>query len=149
MRSTSACGGSSATKRWASSREMNFAVDGMMRQNVDHLQTVLLAAAGGDLVAQDGLLTGIVHEAANTNSGLCVGLADGPAGEAARDRDHVLLRVAAVHAQRVQLHQLAAVVLVQPVRLPRQLLRQVAPRAPGEWSDLKHASGEIDSQLSR
>ena len=36
-----------------------------------------------------------------------------PAGERTRHLGHVLLRVAAVHAERVQLHQLAAVVLVQ------------------------------------
>ena len=39
---------------------------------------------------------------------------DRPAGERARHFGDVLLRVAAVDAERVQLHQLAAVVLVQP-----------------------------------
>jgi hypothetical protein len=38
---------------------------------------------------------------------------DRPAGERAGDLGDVLLRVAAVDAQRVQLHQLAAVVLVE------------------------------------
>ena len=33
-----------------------------MRQNVDHLEAVLLAAARGDFVAQHGLLAEIVHE---------------------------------------------------------------------------------------
>src|SRR6266850_5035277 len=41
---------------------------------------------------------------------------DRPSGERARDLGDVFLRVAAVHAERVQLHQLAAVVLVEPLR---------------------------------
>ena len=136
MRSTSACGGSSATKRWASSLEMNLRGRGMMRQDVDHLQPVLLAAARGNLVAQHDLLAGIVHEAGEHEFGLRVGLPDGPAGEAARHRDHVLLGVAAVHAERVQFHHLAAVVLVEPVRLARQLLGQV----PARWRTVRPAN---------
>ena len=46
----------------------------------------------------------------------CRGLLDRPAGERARHLGDVLLRVAAVDAERVQLHQLARVVLVQPAR---------------------------------
>ena len=46
-------------------------------------------------------------------------LLDRPAGERARDLGDVLLRVAAVDAERVQLHQLAAVVLVQALRRVR------------------------------
>src|SRR2546425_272207 len=38
---------------------------------------------------------------------------DGPAGEAARHLHHVLLGIAAVHPEGVQLHQLARVVLVE------------------------------------
>ena len=41
-------------------------------------------------------------------------IAYGPAREAARHFDHVLLRVAAVHSQSVQLHQLPPVVFVEP-----------------------------------
>src|SRR3989454_6758833 len=41
---------------------------------------------------------------------------DTPASEDARHVDHVLLRVAAVHAEGVQLEQLAGVVLVEPQR---------------------------------
>src|SRR5262249_25112570 len=48
--------------------------------------------------------------------GLLVGLANRPAGKAPCDGDHVLLRVAAVDAKRVELEQLAAVVLVEAVR---------------------------------
>ena len=46
------------------------------------------------------------------------GLLDRPARERARDFDDVLLRIAAIDAKRVQLHQLAPVVLVEPALLP-------------------------------
>ncbi len=42
-----------------------------------------------------------------------------PAGEDARDIADVLLAVAAIHSERVQLHQLAGIVLVDPLRHPR------------------------------
>src|SRR5215211_5082910 len=48
---------------------------------------------------------GVVHPAAARRE-------DRPAGEGARHLLHVLLRVAALDAERVQLHQLARVVLV-------------------------------------
>src|SRR5207245_11005601 len=43
-----------------------------------------------------------------------LGLLDAPAGEYARDVDHVLLGVAAVYAERVELEQLPGIVLVDP-----------------------------------
>ena len=53
------------------------------------------------------------------------GFCDRPAGERARDFLDVLLRVAAVDAERVQLHQLAGVVLVDAAR-PRGSARPAA-----------------------
>ena len=53
--------------------------------------------------------------------------ADRPAGQDLRQLLHVLLRVAAVDAERVQLEQLARVVLVQPARVPSR--RAAARRA--------------------
>ena len=44
-----------------------------------------------------------------------LGTLDAPAREDARDVDHILLGIAAVHAQRVELEQLAGVVLVDPL----------------------------------
>ena len=55
---------------------------------------------------------------------------DGPAGQDARQRDHVGLAVAAIDAQRVQLHEFARVILVQPLELaprPRAAGRRVEP----------------------
>ena len=57
---------------------------------------------------------------------------DGPAGENLRELLHVLLRVAAVDAERVQLEQLARVVFVQPALLatcPAAGLRAARARA--------------------
>src|SRR5258705_10871758 len=50
--------------------------------------------------------------------GALLGAVDAPAREDARDGDHVLLRVPAIHAECVQLEQLARVVLVQTARRP-------------------------------
>ena len=65
---------------------------------------------------------------------------DRPAGQNACQLLHVLLRVAAVHAERVQLHQLARVVLVQS-----------APRAGCPLTGARAArdAGPIDWKLSR
>ena len=48
-----------------------------------------------------------------------LGTANAPACEDAGDRNHVLLRVSPVHAEGVQLEQLAGVVLVEALRLSR------------------------------
>src|SRR5256886_7037156 len=52
-----------------------------------------------------------------------LGIFDGPAGERARHFDHVLLGVAAIHAQRMQLEQLAAEVLVDAAARAAAALR--------------------------
>src|SRR5688572_10431609 len=109
----------------------------MRREDVEYLLAVGLSAAGLDDVAEHDLLPGIVdarledeapaafHPTAPSPRGGAPGLPrvlDRPARERARDFGHVLLRIAAVDAERVQLHQLAAVVLVEssarPGRLP-------------------------------
>ena len=81
------------------------------------MQAVLLLAARGNLVSQHDLLAAVVHERGEHEFRLGSRQLDGPPGEAARHRDHILLRVAPVDAQRMQLHQLAAVILVETVRL--------------------------------
>src|SRR5258708_6262461 len=54
-----------------------------------------------------------MHFVVVAESSAFAGALDGPTGEAARHFDNVLLRIAAVYAERVQFQQLAAVVLVQ------------------------------------
>ena len=59
---------------------------------------------------------------------------DGPAGQDLRELLHVLLRVAAVDAERVQLEQLARVVLVQPALRARPRPASAArERGPIDW----------------
>ena len=106
----------------------------MSGQEVEHVLAVLDAAAGGEALAEHHLGGGVVHVGAEEEVPLlrkaqaaealgarepplgllaAGGRDDGPAGEGARHLDDVVLRVAAVDAQGVQLHQLAGVVLVQ------------------------------------
>ncbi len=44
-------------------------------------------------------------------------LPDAPSGERLRDVDDVILRVSAIHAERVQFHEFAAVILIQTALL--------------------------------
>ena len=76
----------------------------------------LLAAAGRNFVAEHGFLAEIVHEWREDEFRI-FGTTHRPAGEATRHRDDVGLRIAALHAERVQFHDFAAVVFVEPVRL--------------------------------
>src|SRR5262249_60526355 len=66
-----------------------------------------------DHVAEHDFLAGIVEARIEPEAAAKPRVLDRPPREGARDLGHVLLRVAAVHAERVQLHQLAAVVLVE------------------------------------
>ena len=71
-------------------------------------------------VAERNALTRI-HRAGHPGAG------DRPARERARDLHHVHLRVAPVHPERVQLHELARVVLVYSA-LPTAVLRHPGAR---------------------
>src|SRR5207249_1250079 len=78
-----------------------------------------------EIVPQEDLRAGIVTVRVKREQPLLEGITERPvrtgrkvdarAGEDTRERLHVGLRVAAVYAQRVQLHQLARVVLVDRV----------------------------------
>ena len=88
----------------------------MPRQDVEDLFAVAFAAAGFDDVAEHDLLAGIVQARIEAEAAAEPRRLNRPAGERARDLGDVLLRVAAVDAERVELHQLAPVVLVQALR---------------------------------
>ena len=126
----------------------------MVREDIDRLKAILLAAARGDFVAEHGLLAEVVHERREHEFGIGR-VANRPAGEAARHRDHVVLRIAALDAERVQLHHLAAVVFVEPVRLLPQrpgenrVRHSVDGPALGANGPTSNAPGAMDSQLSR
>ena len=94
------------------------------RDDVEHFLAFLDAAAGRELLPEDRLLARVVDRRIEDElAGLPV---ERPSGERARDFLHVLLRVAAVDAERVQLHQLARIVLVEAaLRLLLQALHQL------------------------
>src|SRR5262245_65240969 len=89
----------------------------MLREDVDHALAVVRPAAGRDAVPDHDLLALVVHRGPEEKAPLDPRAIDRPAGEGACDFGDVALRVAAVDAERVQLHQLARVVLVE-ARLP-------------------------------
>src|SRR5687767_4124851 len=84
-----------------------------MDENIDHLECIFLASASGDLHAKYGFFALIVHEGVKLEAAATARIPYGPAGEASGDFSDVLLRVAAIHTERVQLHQLARVILVE------------------------------------
>src|SRR5262245_52648598 len=86
----------------------------MRREDVEHLLAVGLPAARFDQVSEHDLLSRIVDTRLEDEAAALTGIGNRPAREGTRDFRHVLLRIPAVDAERVQLHQLAAVVLVQP-----------------------------------
>src|SRR5437773_11763196 len=61
-----------------------------------------------------------------------LGTLDAPAGENARDVDHILLCVAAVDAEGVELEQLPGVVLIDPFWHGRHPLTPSPPCGEGE-----------------
>ena len=103
----------------------------MMRKDVQHHQSIFLTAARRNLVAEYNLFAVVMHAGPiNERAGLCAqhlrqprinhrlgrGTCtarrdDRPSRKAARNFLHVLLGVAAIDAERVQLHQFARVVL--------------------------------------
>src|SRR6185369_15316334 len=128
------------TLRWSVSHKMTHELGryelrrrGMMGQDVEHCQPVFNSTACGDLVTEYGLLavivyarvkeerpgvstTGFTHHRIH-GSATAARLKDGPTGEAARHFLHVFLRVAAIDAESMQLHQLARVVFIDAASL--------------------------------
>ena len=89
----------------------------MTREDVEDVLAVAHAALV-DHVSKDDLPTVVMAARREPERAILAGMLDRPAGEGARDFGDVVLRVPAVHAERVELHQLAAVVLIQAVFAP-------------------------------
>src|ERR1051325_621502 len=116
----------------------------MMREDVEHHQTVFHAATCRNLVTENHLLAVVMcagveeeragsapHRVAESRIALTVArqdhgghcgsaaarLENGPTGKAARYLLHVFLRVTAINSERVQFHQLARVVFVDAASL--------------------------------
>ena len=88
---------------------------GMLRQNVQGKVTLALALAG-DVMAEPILVACIVAGIVEPESDLFFGQLprlEGPAGQHPRQLGDVVLRITGVDPERVQLHQLAGIVLVQ------------------------------------
>ena len=85
----------------------------VLRENVQHLLGIVLAAASRDGHAQDRLGALVVNTVVIEEVAALAGCANGPTGEAARDFDNVLLRVTAIHAERVEFQQFTSVIFVE------------------------------------
>src|SRR6185312_8216166 len=85
----------------------------MMREHLQRLHTFLLAILL-EFLAQHDLCTGLVHALFKLEFTALLRLLDGPSGEHLCELGHILLRVSAIYAEGVQLHDLARVVFVQP-----------------------------------
>src|SRR6202021_1072211 len=84
----------------------------IVHQVAAFLLTLILELLAHHLVCAGLMTIGVVFKPS-----AALGTIDGPAGEDARSLDDVRLAISAVYSQRVQLHQLTRVVLVQPLRL--------------------------------
>src|SRR5579862_5434711 len=85
----------------------------MCRENLENLLAVLHAACSFDFMAQNGFLAIIMEERAENEASTLPWAVDGPAGKAARNLAYIVLSVAAIDTQRVELHKLSRIVLVQ------------------------------------
>ena len=104
----------------------------IVRQHLERFFAVFLAAVVEGVAHHDFLALGVEFRTEH-EFGIAPRLANGPAGESIGHFDHVLLRVARIDADGVQLHHFAAVVFVQAallLLLPAAVRREaIAPRA--------------------
>src|SRR5262249_34258574 len=73
---------------------------------------ILNAAIGRDSLAQNDLLSTIVHLRTKDKTGTHAGAIDGPTREGPCHFRYVLLRVTSIDTQGVEFHQLAGIVLI-------------------------------------
>src|SRR4051812_19111943 len=93
--------------------------------------SVRLAAASLDDAAEHDLLPFVVQPRVEDELAALSGPVDRPPGERTRHLGDVLLRIAAVHAERVELQQLASVVFVKSLRPLTSLSRRTRRRCGG------------------
>src|SRR6516225_11345377 len=85
----------------------------MVGQDVQDFETFLLATVF-DAMAEHNFLSRVMHALIKAEFPPFPGRLERPAGENPRYLGHIFLGITAVHTQGVKLHQLAAVVFVQP-----------------------------------
>src|SRR4051812_9481339 len=83
------------------------------RKYFENLQSVVHAPAARNYVSENNFLTVVMNPFVEVEAASPARRSNGPASKASRYFDNVLLRVAAVDAKRVKLHQLARVVFIQ------------------------------------
>ena len=106
-------------------------------EDIENGFAVLHAAAGGDWMAQHDL--GAVVMLVGAEDELASQAVDRPSGETARDFLHVLLGVTAIHAEGVQLHDFAGVILVDAAFFLADLGNG---RSDGAVAILHHLAGD-------
>ena len=96
----------------------------MPREQVERAFAFFESLPAGNFVPSSTFVAGVVHLRPEDELPARLRPIDRPARQDPRELDDVLLRVAAVDAERVELHQLARVVLVEPraltLRRPRR-----------------------------
>ena len=108
------------------------------RQNIQDFFAVF-HSTGVNLMPEDGFRAVVVNAIVEEEFGVAARLLDRPSGKGLCDIDDVVLRVAAIDAERVQFHQLAAIIFVQaaflillPFRIRIIWIRHsAADRSPG------------------
>src|SRR5262249_34912481 len=85
----------------------------MFRKDIDDYFAIA-NSTGIDLMSKNSLFSVVVQARAEDKFTTALGPFDGPSGQSACDFLNVLLRTAAINAKRVQFHQLAGVILVNP-----------------------------------
>ena len=92
------------------------------RENIEHLLAVFDAAAGRGRVPENDLAAFVVAFCMESEDTRLAGPNDRPARECTGDLYDVALRVSTVDAERVELEQLARIVLVQRAASTREML---------------------------
>src|SRR4051812_17699309 len=102
----------------------------MMREDVDHIESILFATAGWKRVAQNQLFLTVVSRRIEVVFGILGEIEYRPAGESARDIGNILLRISTIDANGMEFHEFAAIVFVDtgPRHTGGQLYRQVVPQ---------------------
>ena len=113
------------------------------REDVQNFDSVFHAVPAFDLVPEHDLLAEIVHGRLEDEPAALLRPVNRPAGQTARHFDDVLLRVAAVHAQGVQLHQFPGVILVQAAPVDFLRLARALGHGPPRTSNSKWAATRI------
>src|SRR4051812_18803932 len=106
----------------------------MLRENIEDFFAVALATAA-DHVSEHEFFSRIVRSRVEAVAATLKRIADRPPCECARDRDNIRLCVAAIDAERVELHQLTRVVLVQPPLALVLPVFRLVPASEAEPSD--------------